>query len=426
MKSSGKFLNKIVSKLAMKKLWPTLEHKLVEGKKLIEDCKADDADDYFQKIISEFPDFPEAFFQYAEVATKLKDLDEAIKRWELAREKFPNYPKSYIRQAWLNIESGDAVAALKLLKVAEKQFPKNISVVLLLLKARMLTDDHVNISYLQQVSDKLHKTKDHLNNNGIYLFNRSLPNANKKFIFISGTPRSGTSAFSDLLNSHSKIALFQERYDMSYGYHPDMFLPNHIYSGNWESRPAADRWQTLREKLNDATYIGDKRPNFLCSWAITEQNFTPDKIRILHIYRDINDIALSYNQRHKNALIGKDHTWHRLHDFKKACMDFNINNRKLLTLMENEAYRRSIMVIDYETLLSSSSKILEIFTWLGLNIEEELKQAMMPIFNRSKRLMHRDRDTIKNISDYIENNVDHDLARKVKLLAISDNRQNFQ
>jgi tetratricopeptide (TPR) repeat protein len=412
---SPKLFNRIISRLSENNLWPKLKPNLAEGIRLIENSNEKEADIYFQKIISEFPDYPEAFFQYAEVATKFSNLDEAEKRWEHAREKFPNHPKSYIRQAWLNLESGDVSAALKLLKIAEKRFPDNIVIILLLLKTIMLTEDHINSSYLQHVSYKIRKTKKH--NNGIYLFKTPPLNTNKKHIFISGTPRSGTSAFSDLLNSHSKIAIFQERYDASHGYHPDMFLPNHIYSGNWKNRPAADRWQEMREKLNDAIYIGDKRPNFLFSWAITEQNFSPDKIRILHIYRDINDVALSYNQRHINALIGKDHTWHELHNFKKACMDFNINNRKLLSLLENKAYKNSIMVVDYETLLSNNKKILEIFTWLELNIEEDLKHAMTPIFNRSKNLMRKNRSTVKTISDYISSNVDHDLAKRIKALA---------
>lgn len=59
-------------------------------------------------------------------------------------------------------------------------------------------------------------------------WSRMAPADHDRFLFVSGTPRSGTSALGQLLKSHADIAVYNELYPDRYGYLPAMFAPENV------------------------------------------------------------------------------------------------------------------------------------------------------------------------------------------------------
>lgn len=227
---------------------------------------------------------------------------------------------------------------------------------------------------------------------------------NKKALFVSGTPRSGTTSLGAFLNTGSLICMTTERYGPSNGYTKKMLDKKSIF----HDKEYQKKYQSLYDKYDECTYIGDKRPNFLMSWELTKNSFLPSEVSIIHLLRDPYLVAESYFKRAKKSAEGKDF-WSSKNisprDQFVACWDYNINNKMLCKIAESSDYRDSFLVIDSENLYSQESNLLEIYDFLGLEINEKIRHEAKNQVEKSKALKSAQKvsnDTIDLVDKHLD------------------------
>ena len=236
----------------------------------------------------------------------------------------------------------------------------------------------------------------------------------KKFLFISGSPRSGTTALGRLLNLSQDIALQMERFNQAGGYHPAMLQEKNVKSFNWDTYRHKKEAEFCFNKLDDAIYTGDKRPNFLFSWNITKQHFSPENIKIIHIIRDIEDIALSYCKR---ALNDKD-KWHENRDHKTAVHETNHNNEVLKGILNDPLWKDSVLIVNYNDFFSSKALVEKVFQALNLTISADLSKEIDTFLESSQKILKKDRHLSKHQQRYIDKNFDQELHNTIKTYAL--------
>ncbi len=231
--------------------------------------------------------------------------------------------------------------------------------------------------------------------------NKEVLYQSKKSIFISGVARSGTSALGRLINTHPQIGILVERFPEYFGYHPIQFADRSILF-NKKNAPksgySVDVWGDLMNRYENLKYIGDKRPGFLYGWPITAYNFLPTQIKIIHIRRDVKDVALSWKARANNV---KD-KWPAKKDFKQAIIETNIQNRWLLELIQNEKWKNSIHIVNFKDIFSSPQPLLKIFDWLELETDLGLKGRIEEFLNKSEGVLQKDKTLTPSEAEVIK------------------------
>ena len=129
-------------------------------------------------------------------------------------------------------------------------------------------------------------------------------NPNKKYLFIGGLGRSGTTALGRLLNISSKIALYTElhrpyRID-GYSQHE---LTEEVVSKTPKSHLHYRRNATILRKSIDAEFVGDKRPSFQFCAESSFDNLGIANTKCIYIDRSLVDICRSSHKQSENLLI---------------------------------------------------------------------------------------------------------------------------
>ena len=234
----------------------------------------------------------------------------------------------------------------------------------------------------------------------------------KKFIFVSGTPRSGTTSLGGFLNAHKNICMTTERYGPGNGYTKAMFDRDDLFYDSAYKK----KYRSIYERYNECSFVGDKRPNFLMSWGLTKRNFRPEDIFVIHLLRDPYLVAESYFKRAKKSALGQD-VWSSKNisprDQFVACWDFNINNKILKDIFLEGGYSGSFFVVNNESLYSNESLLLEIFEHLGLDIDGNLRVEARRLVEKSKQLSVR-REISNSTIDFVDKYLDFNLFSEVK------------
>jgi hypothetical protein len=211
----------------------------------------------------------------------------------------------------------------------------------------------------------------------------------KKFIFICGCPRSGTSALCNLANGHPAVCVGMERY-----YYrilragtlvPEMFEPSAFinYSASDSFWPDLPQRGPIEAKIHSATHIGEKLPYLYERFDLIESNFPAAQTRVLMIFRDPMEVAESYTRRARNA---NDSQWGRQKDWRVAVSDWNNALRSYLQYR----HRLNILPVRYSDLfyaptseaVAATSAITE-FLGLAPFDAATLKSFEKRFFNRS-------------------------------------------
>ena len=224
----------------------------------------------------------------------------------------------------------------------------------------------------------------------------------KDYLFVAGNARSGTTALGALLNFSSKICLGIERYSLNENVSALSFDKNHFFdkeSENYLMRPQL--YEKIRNKFERAKYIGDKRPRFIKSWRNTWLNLPQAKI--IYIFRNIYDVACSYNVRASNAALGIDTSWSPHRDFSKAVRDWNDGVREINSLIQfYEVY-----LIKYEDFFVDLAKINRLFYYLEIDLDEQDLQAGITKINKTAlSLQNKERNLSSSEIEYINYHAD--------------------
>jgi len=206
-------------------------------------------------------------------------------------------------------------------------------------------------------------------------FKNSVPD-DKKYVFVGGCARSGTSVLTSIIGSHQKILLGKERYNKLM--HKNSFSLSKAHF-------AKDRFLTIRdgdtfyddfnkfkdhmgigEKFNNAVFVGLKYPQFDRIYHLMEQQF--GAFKYLYIYRNIMDVAESWNRRAENG-----DNWPKDKNYLKAVERWNQSLQNTLQQLKNGA---DIICIHYDDLVFTNKYIQPIFDRLGIPIDVNVLKAL--------------------------------------------------
>lgn len=126
----------------------------------------------------------------------------------------------------------------------------------------------------------------------------------KRFLFVTGCPRSGTQVLNRVISAHPDIALGNERFNKRLDrreLYPRDFTRDRFFDiqrrDTWYR--SLDEFSTyydrLKFKYDNAVYVGDKYPGAFQRYGHLVGNF--GDIRFIFILRNIYDVAMSFEAR---------------------------------------------------------------------------------------------------------------------------------
>jgi hypothetical protein len=224
----------------------------------------------------------------------------------------------------------------------------------------------------------------------------------KNYLFAIGNPRSGTTALGKLLNSSPEICLGIERYSLDENVSASSFTKESFFdakSANYLVRPHL--YEEIKHKFDQAKYIGDKRPRFVKFWRNTWLNLP--KAKIVYIFRNIYDVACSYNARASNAALGIDQSWSSVRDFSKAVKDWNEG----LQEVRNLAQFYTVYFVKYEDFFVDQLKMLHLFDYLQVNTADaDVQKGMSQVHQAALSLKGKLRILSDSEIKYIDAHAD--------------------
>jgi len=176
----------------------------------------------------------------------------------------------------------------------------------------------------------------------------------RRYLFIAGCERSGTTAAVRLLNTHPKIVMGIERYRLvKRKIAPTLFEKDRFFDfreGDTDVIAHRKDYDALKEKFDEATIFGDKNPRYFLSYKALFKSFPG--CRVLFMIRDIEPVASSWNAR---AAAPKDR-WPEKNDYRVAVATWNRANS--LTARAATKHPKSLLVVDYAKLFSGDKDYL--------------------------------------------------------------------
>lgn len=180
----------------------------------------------------------------------------------------------------------------------------------------------------------------------------------RKFLFVAGCQRSGTTILGRLLTHHPDISLGVERYKFLFGrleakdLGPDLFSEERFFDfrdGDTNIKSPHD-YERLKRKFREAKVVGDKIPRLYRYYQKVFDAF-PD-CRMLYLVRNVESVAASWQTR---ALDDKDR-WPSTNDYKVAVETWNLANRQTVKWVKKKP--ESLIIVEYEKLFSGNESYL--------------------------------------------------------------------
>jgi hypothetical protein len=187
----------------------------------------------------------------------------------------------------------------------------------------------------------------------------------KKFLFVCGCPRSGTSYFHSLLAPHPAIALGLERFNLR------MFerrlMPADFERSRFLRMEAGDTWyddlsmfpwqqQLVEAHYDTAEYVGDKVPR---AYQFFDHLITlfPD-VRFICLVRNVFDVAASYETRQRDVA-----HWDPDWGPRKAVEHWNASLQAILACADVAP----ILPVVYEDLIANDSTLDTVAEFLDID-----------------------------------------------------------
>jgi hypothetical protein len=233
------------------------------------------------------------------------------------------------------------------------------------------------------------------------------------YLFIAGAPRSGTSALTELLCAHGKIALGMERYKK-------LYKPNMVTHALFEEEKFFDYdpletnvllegakydqyYKELKQKYAHSTIRGDKYPFLYKNYHTLDETFQGE-VKFFYILRDPYRVASSWNVRAKKP---RD-KWPRENDYSVAIKHWNDANERTLKAIE-KGY--DITVITYERLYGDGvdrDYLIQMLKGIGLSMDSFIEQKYRrQIEEYDRKIKDKALDLTKEEKSFIEDRINH-------------------
>jgi hypothetical protein len=234
------------------------------------------------------------------------------------------------------------------------------------------------------------------------------PGPSGRFLFVSGVARSGTTAMGRLLGSHPHVALYTELFLPQYGYVPAMLATENIRLLAEKGLIGLNQGNaSVLGKSEQCGVVGDKRPGFLLSAELTLPNFAGQRLKVVHIVRNVYDVAASHQKQFEAG------SWTK--DFQAAVKAGNQSNRLALSLLAGP-HRNCFVIVDYDRFWYSEKNLRNAFGHIDLD-SAGIKDGAIDGFVRVARTrltQDQCRLTAEQRS-YIDRHYDFDSERELKL-----------
>jgi len=231
----------------------------------------------------------------------------------------------------------------------------------------------------------------------------------KKYLFIAGCSRSGTSALTTIIGSHSKIALGIERYNNLMKADDFLLTKEHFTKGRFINVQDGDTsysnfsrhkaHQDIPEKWDNCEIVGVKYPQ--CDKIYNHLEDTFGSFYYIFIFRNIFDVAESWNRK----AVSED-KWPSERNYIQAVKRWNQAlqaTKKLIRAGE------PIICIKYEDLFFSDKSIKPVFEKLGLSIDEDVLLELTKARNLSLVKKTNKGKLSQKEYDYVASNARFDL-----------------
>lgn len=198
--------------------------------------------------------------------------------------------------------------------------------------------------------------------------------SNRSYLFIAGCPRSGTSALAQLIGAHGSVIIGMERYGHLVDPENFRLTPSHFEKERFTRVAPGDtfyddfdqghRWDpAIRGKFGNERYIGDKRPELFLVYDELFRVFDP--LTVLFIFRNIRDVASSWNAR-----IDDGTNWPKSFDYRRAV---NSWNQSLRLTLRAKSEGKNIICVRYEDMFDRNCDVGPVFDALGLQVDEAVE-----------------------------------------------------
>ena len=191
----------------------------------------------------------------------------------------------------------------------------------------------------------------------------------RRFLFICGCPRSGTTALWNLVTASPQIVLGIERYSSRLnsrwnGLSPalfeyDRFFTMHAGDTFYDDLDAFHPYyQVARARWHGATFIGDKVPGLYRTFRRLGRMFPG--VKVLCMFRDVVDVAASYKRRAEDTT---DTTWGRTQGVDAAISDWG----HAIAAFAAARPRVDVLPVAFEDLFVEGRGLERIGEFLGLS-----------------------------------------------------------
>jgi hypothetical protein len=216
---------------------------------------------------------------------------------------------------------------------------------------------------------------------------RSWPDG-RRYLFICGCPRSGTTALWRLLVAHPQICLGNERYStLSWrrDFGPRLFEQERF----WDLRPG-DTWyndldwpayREMRPHCDGARYVGDKLPMLTGRFKELIGAFGSD-LRVITIERDLDSVKASYQARFDDP---NDKTWARWD--ATTAVEHWTRARAAVQAVAGDA---RFLTVSYEQLLVRGQGLAGIFNFLDLSVADSVVAKLDALLAEPRSVAQRE------------------------------------
>lgn len=226
----------------------------------------------------------------------------------------------------------------------------------------------------------------------------------KKFLFVCGCPRSGTTVLTQLLNWHPRVSIGMERFGMLLYRNSDLFNPT-IFAHNrffdirkgdcfydsFEFKAYSDWYcsEFTREKYQKSVYVGDKNPKLYEYLNAVNKNFVQTNFKIIFILRDIYSVAESYNVRANNP----DDKWNADNNFKQAIIDWNKAVSEVCNQLQQQDSEDSLITLNYDDFFLNyergKNKLPILFSSLNLDFSSDIMRGYQLLEKYFQKIIDR-------------------------------------
>lgn len=245
----------------------------------------------------------------------------------------------------------------------------------------------------------------------------------KKFLFVAGVPRSGTSALTEMLNGHSDIAIGMERYrslvstGALFKIGAKLFDRSRFF--DWSPEDTNVRieggkydlmYESLRAKYEAVIYHGDKGPGYFSRAHRFLSTFPGAKMVI--IWRCLEDVAMSWQRRSIDRS-----GWPAENDAMAALEKSRSMMRRIVNVKTR--FPESIELVRYEQVFSPGDATpFEIVDWLGLDpADPSFKETIDSLRQKALKLNAQREPVLPDVRSALAHNTElHELTSKLDRL----------